>query len=56
MLWGWSGLFQQSRDDPARLVQKLAPVGEITFGKIHVLPHAETYLIHPSLSDFERLC
>ena len=50
--WGSFGIVQQSRDDPARLVQKFAPVGEIAFGKIHVLPHAETYLIHPSLSDF----
>jgi hypothetical protein len=49
---GLVGIVQQSRDDPARLVQKFAPVGEIAFGKIHVLPHAETYLIHPSLSDF----
>jgi hypothetical protein len=49
---GLVGIVQQSRDDPARLVQKFAPVGEIAFGKIHVLPHAEIYLIHPSLSDF----
>ncbi len=49
---GLVGIVQQSRDDPARLVQKFAPVGEIAFGKIHVLPQAETYLIHPSLSDF----
>jgi hypothetical protein len=33
-------------------VQKFAPVGDIAFGKIHVLPNAETYLTHPSLSDF----
>ena len=31
---------------------KVRSVGEIAFGKIHVLPNAETYLIHPSLSDF----
>jgi hypothetical protein len=49
---GLVGIVQQSRDDPARLVQKFAPVGEIPFGQIHVLPRAETYLIHPSLSDF----
>jgi len=49
---GLVGIVQQSRDDPARLVQKFAPVGEIAFGQIHVLPRAETYLIHPSLSDF----
>jgi hypothetical protein len=49
---GLIGIVQQSRDDPARLVQKFAPVGEIAFGQIHVLPQAETYLIHPSLSDF----
>ena len=49
---GLVGIVQQSRDDPARLVQKFAPVGEIAFGKIHVLPQAETYVIHPSLSDF----
>ena len=49
---GLVGIVQQSRDDPARLVQKFAPVGDIAFGKIHVLPQAETYLIHPSLSDF----
>ena len=49
---GLVGIVQQSRDDPARLVQKFAPVGEIAFGKIHVLPHAEIYLTHPSLSDF----
>jgi hypothetical protein len=49
---GLVGIVQQSRDDPARLIQKFAPVGEIAFGQIHVLPQAETYLIHPSLSDF----
>jgi hypothetical protein len=49
---GLVGIVQQSRDDPTRLVQKFAPVGEIAFGQIHVLPRAETYLIHPSLSDF----
>ena len=49
---GLIGIVQQSRDDPTRLVQKFAPVGEIAFGRIHVLPRAEIYLIHPSLSDF----
>src|SRR6267154_1519471 len=33
---GLVGIVQQSRDDPARLVQKFAPVGDIAFGKIHV--------------------
>jgi hypothetical protein len=49
---GLVGIVQQSRDDPTKLVQKFAPVGEIAFGRIHVLPQAEIYLVHPSLSDF----
>lgn len=49
---GLIGTVQQSRDDPAKLVQKFAAVGEIAFGRIHVLPRADTYLVHPSLSDF----
>ena len=49
---GLVGIVQQSRDDPTKLVQKFAPVGDIAFGRIHVLPRAEIYLVHPSLSDF----
>jgi class 3 adenylate cyclase len=49
---GLIGTVQQSRDNPGKLVQKFAAVGEIAFGRINVLPRADTYLIHPSLSDF----
>ena len=49
---GLVGIVQQSRENPTKLVQKFAGVGEIAFGRINVLPRAETYLIHPSLSDF----
>ena len=49
---GLVGIVQQSRDDPTKLVQKFAAIGEVAFGRIHVLPQAEIYLVHPSLSDF----
>ncbi len=49
---GLVGTVQQSREDPTKLIQKFAPVGDVPFGRIHVLPRAELYLIHPSLGDF----
>ncbi len=51
---GLIGTVQQSRDDPTKLVQKFAAVGEIAFGRIHVLPRADTYLVHPVLERFHH--
>ena len=49
---GLIGIVQQSRDDPRMLVQSFAAVGEVPFGSGSALPEAETYVVHPSLSDF----
>lgn len=49
---GLIGVVQEDRDKLGSLVQKFASVGEVPFGSTHILPKAETYLIHPSLSDF----
>ena len=49
---GLIGTVQESRDKPGMLIQHFASIGEFSYGLTDVLPRAETYLIHPALSDF----
>ena len=49
---GLLGVVRPSPDVPGRLVQSFAPAGQIPFGHLAVLPRADTYVVHPALSDF----
>ena len=42
----------EDRDKVGNLIQKFSVVGQVPFGTIGILPYAQTYLVHPSLSDY----
>ncbi|MEM7694291.1 MAG: hypothetical protein AAF318_07555 [Pseudomonadota bacterium] len=49
---GLIGVVLEDRDHPGRLVQDFAPLGVAPFGDHHILPMANTYLLHPAFSDY----
>ena len=49
---GLLGVVGEDRDRPGTLIQRFAPVGQVPFGSIGVLPKADKYVIHPSLTDY----
>ncbi|ASJ72038.1 hypothetical protein [Granulosicoccus antarcticus] len=49
---GLVGIVKRDRNRDEGLIQEFAPVGTIALGTMRVLPKAETYLLHPALSDY----
>lgn len=49
---GLVGVVTNDRDNVGTLTQKFSTVGQAPFGTVGILPYAETYLVHPSLSDY----
>lgn len=49
---GLLGVVLEDRDRPGRLVQQFAPLGAAPFGDNSILPVANTYLLHPAMSDY----
>ncbi|MEM0908638.1 MAG: hypothetical protein AAGJ94_14820, partial [Pseudomonadota bacterium] len=49
---GLLGIVLEDRDRPGRLTQQFPPLGVFPFGDTNILPTANTYLLHPAMSDY----
>jgi hypothetical protein len=49
---GLIGILREDEIDPGRYYQDFPPVGQYPVSKVHVLPRADYYFLHPAFADF----